>query len=1018
MKSPTQPTIFLKRARLLLAAATIGLLADSSSEAAPLTFGSPITITDDTVLDIPLTYPGATLIDAKKWGGAATTVTTFGAAQVINFTQGATADLDQPGTSLTTILYNAGTQTSTSLFPGTTGNGNFDTVLRCNGWHNNAGDNPRPLCLRLGGLTSGTKYALLLFTADARAGSAGRMQQYWDTFAAGVFSGGASASFSQNPATAVLATFTADATTQDVFIKETDGVGNKDTHLVGFTLYSVTAFAPAVGGISISPSNSAFAGETRVLSDTATGPVTGYRWEWDSGTFGASFSVISGANSTSYTQDTTGLLGSYQYRFVTTNASSSATSAMATLTVNPATAPFLVADTTPAGWNGYTTLGVTFSAAFDGNHPISYQWQVDKGSGYTNILDATNTSYSLANLQFSDAGNYRLTATNSIGDAVSSAAALTVNDIALAKYQWQPPVPFNGLNADQILTNVSGSFVGAAAFGGVASQVTLGNGRILNFSTDGSIATATGNGTAGGAYPAGTGLSTSNANFDAVLNRFSWDGGPKTINLYNLLIGETYSVQLFALDDRGGAESARLGNFQDPVDPGDVSSTFTMGANVYVVATFVAANTIETIQMNLPTGNNGSINALVLRALSFTPANQPPTVMGATPATQSVYQGHTASLTVSATSYVAPTYQWQAGPVGGPYTNLNDGGAIAGANTNVLTLTPADSFNGAEFQCLVSNPAGNTPSTPATVTVLPAPPSSGAGGANILALNPVAYWPLNESADPTAGGLGAYDAVGAHDGTYLAAAQNAFYGITGVDAAGGFPLFAPNSGALQSTANTDQSWVTTPALNLNTNTATIGMWIYPDGVQPSAVGLYVNRNSGTVAGLGYYATDRLGYKWNNDAAETWGFNTGPLIPTNLWSFVAVVVEPTKATLYLYNSNGLQTAVNTTTHNNQSWGGSPANIRIGCDNSVATTFNGKIDEVAVFNRALSQTEVLQLAGVPSLTIQPVGTQVQLTWSFGKLLESTSVTGPWTTNVNLSPYLVTPTGPQKFYRVQAP
>jgi hypothetical protein len=43
---------------------------------------------------------------------------------------------------------------------------------------------------------------------------------------------------------------------------------------------------------------------------------------------------------------------------------------------------------------------------------------------------------------------------------------------------------------------------------------------------------------------------------------------------------------------------------------------------------------------------------------------------------------------------------------------------------------------------------------------------------------------------------------------------------------------------------------------------------------------------------------------------------------------------------------------------------------------------------------------------------------VSWSAGKLLEATSLAGPWTTNANPSPYLFTPTGPQKFYRAQAP
>jgi hypothetical protein len=46
----------------------------------------------------------------------------------------------------------------------------------------------------------------------------------------------------------------------------------------------------------------------------------------------------------------------------------------------------------------------------------------------------------------------------------------------------------------------------------------------------------------------------------------------------------------------------------------------------------------------------------------------------------------------------------------------------------------------------------------------------------------------------------------------------------------------------------------------------------------------------------------------------------------------------------------------------------------------------------------------------------GSSMQLTWLYGTLLQATNVNGPWTVNGNASPYTVTTTGPQMFYRVQ--
>jgi hypothetical protein len=53
---------------------------------------------------------------------------------------------------------------------------------------------------------------------------------------------------------------------------------------------------------------------------------------------------------------------------------------------------------------------------------------------------------------------------------------------------------------------------------------------------------------------------------------------------------------------------------------------------------------------------------------------------------------------------------------------------------------------------------------------------------------------------------------------------------------------------------------------------------------------------------------------------------------------------------------------------------------------------------------------------ALNIQKVGADVQVTWPIGTLLEADKVTGPWTTNINTSPYKFAPGGSQKFFRLQ--
>ena len=186
-----------------------------------------------------------------------------------------------------------------------------------------------------------------------------------------------------------------------------------------------------------------------------------------------------------------------------------------------------------------------------------------------------------------------------------------------------------------------------------------------------------------------------------------------------------------------------------------------------------------------------------------------------------------------------------------------------------------------------------------------------------------------------------------------------------------------------------------------------------------------------VAGLDFTQTNDdgdacLGYHWN-DANDTYSWNSGLVPPQNQWSFVALVVDPvtTNATIYLINSNGLRSAVNTTT-NNLAFQSFNASLHLGNDPRLtdgSLVFDGSIDNVGIFAAALTPAQIQSLydaaSGHVTLLIQPVADgKLQLQWSTGTLLEATDLRGPWTTNNVPSPYTVQPTEPQKFYRVQVP
>jgi hypothetical protein len=167
-------------------------------------------------------------------------------------------------------------------------------------------------------------------------------------------------------------------------------------------------------------------------------------------------------------------------------------------------------------------------------------------------------------------------------------------------------VSINGLTAAQIL-GLPGTFVGAESFG-AGSIVTVTNGATI-FSFDNTGVAATLGGSSGAKAGVYTGPSTGDTNLDAVLSVDVENGGGPTLTLNNLTVGQLYSAQLFAINDVAGA--TRVANWSDPNDAADVSPTFAMGDNVYVLGTFVATAATQDIKYNEVQG--GYVSAVVIR---------------------------------------------------------------------------------------------------------------------------------------------------------------------------------------------------------------------------------------------------------------------------------------------------------------------------------------------------------------------------------------------------------------------
>jgi hypothetical protein len=221
--------------------------------------------------------------------------------------------------------------------------------------------------------------------------------------------------------------------------------------------------------------------------------------------------------------------------------------------------------------------------------------------------------------------------------------------------------------------------------------------------------------------------------------------------------------------------------------------------------------------------------------------------------------------------------------------------------------------------------------------------------------------------------------------------------------------------------------VTAPALNLNANTVTLTAWVYPFTDITLYEGVVFTRASTYSKGLNYIAMpsrpNMIGYTWNQNNINTYGWASGLVTPPGQWSFVALTIAPTQAIIYLGANGVLLSATNAIAHDVEAWNGSTL---LGADTVAlpGRILEGKLDEVAVFDYTLSPAQIAQLystafTGHPvTLSVQRSGGSLLLSWLYGTLLAAPSVHGPWTPVSGVAPpsYTVTPSAAQMFYRVQ--
>lgn len=216
----------------------------------------------------------------------------------------------------------------------------------------------------------------------------------------------------------------------------------------------------------------------------------------------------------------------------------------------------------------------------------------------------------------------------------------------------------------------------------------------------------------------------------------------------------------------------------------------------------------------------------------------------------------------------------------------------------------------------------------------------------------VGYWPLDGDAK---------DAIGGKDGKLVGGAKWVRDGHL--------------KGAVEFDGST--GYVEVSGFKLTTDTITAVAWVN-GWKQTDWTGIVVGRG-GTPFWMGFTDQDTVSYVWNNNSNQTWGWREGPKIPQNKWAMAAVAIEPKKATAYIYSNGKLNQGVNAIAHIVQT----VENLKFGWDEccGAGRHFLGIIDEVMIYDRALNEDDILQLAA-SGLAVNTVG-KLAATWSSIKI-----------------------------------
>jgi hypothetical protein len=693
------------------------------------------------------------------------------------------------------------------------------------------------------------------------------------------------------------------------------------------------------------------------------------------------------ANTTAYT--------TYQVTFTNVNNNTLASNGVQVAEIQLlAPAPIIVQQPTATN---HILAGGTFNAIVivNGADPMSYQWY--NGAGL--IVGATNATYTLANVTTSDSGgSYYCTITSPYGSVTTTPTSLTV--ITPTAYEaivmGDEPLAFFPLNE----TGGTTAYDCAQAHNG-----TYLNSPSLNVSGPSSTA-----------LPAGVqfdGASqyvlvpeTAALNFGGQVTLEAWVQPNYPLDQSSLgdILARGYDANQadagLEVQTQGSLNNAIVfygGYYDNFVGAGGVESgAYPTGSWTHLVLTWdgaywnlytngvltgLSANSVGARAFNDPwgiangtaTGNGRFYSGNICAAAIYNHALTPAQVMmhyvagaGVGPAITSppqdsvVIANSNVTMSVTAIGIGPLTYQWY----NGYPSSLT---LMTGATSSTLTFNDAQSASDGSYYVVVTGANGltTTSAAPATLNVVTSP-LPGSYFASIVGLNPLAYWPLNETVQPTpygAANIGTLGPVGdaIYNGTIV-------YGKPGA-------LADTTPGDTNRAIATDGStaYVALPyslALS-NPPPFTVEAWLQTaaPGTEGCALACEdAGEANGNGAGWLIYmdATGGAGYynfrAYNKNALNTSIDLQAPAAVTaNTWHYVAVVVNtngnPTPNANGVYPANSITATMYLDGQTPTTATGSYAMnddgaFTIGVQSDISFFFAGQEDEVAYYTNALS------------------------------------------------------------------